>query len=188
MTTRGGKLGQVIRFDFEQSSPYTLEFTDGFLRFRNGIALATTNDAQTVVAISTANPAVVQLAAAWPTGTTVMFQNASEPIVRLCSDRLFTVTHVDGTHMSLQDAVTGANIDGSTLGTIGSGMNVARIQELQTVYVAGTWSSLRAVQAETTDIRVADGSIPRRHPDRNFAADATARQRSSRSAPATFLG
>ena len=158
LTTRGGKPGRVIRFDFEQSSPYTLEFTDGYLRFRSGLSLATTNDAQSVVAISSANPAVVQVAAAWATGTTVMFLNAASNCPLLL-DRLFTVTNVDGTHMSLQDAVTGANINGSTLGTIGSGMTVARIHELATVYTAGSWSSVRAVQAETTDVLL-HGSFP----------------------------
>src|SRR5258708_4886707 len=43
--TRGGTPGRGIKFDFEQAIPYTLEFTDGFLRARNGAALVTTNDA-----------------------------------------------------------------------------------------------------------------------------------------------
>lgn len=148
--TRGGNKGRVVEFDFEQSTPATLEFTDGWLRFRNGPSLLTTNDAQTVVSISTANPAVVQMAAAhgWSTGNTVIFPQHLAPLLE---NRQFTITVVDSTHVSLQDALTGSNIDGSTLGTIVSNAPVERVQELQTVYGAGSWSSetMRSVQAET---------------------------------------
>src|SRR6185437_6423647 len=114
-TTRGGQPGRVIKFDFEQSSPYTLEFTDGFVRFRSGTNLSLVNDAQSVLAISTANPAVVQVPVAWSaSGLTVMFQNAASNCPLLL-DRLFLTTAIDSTHFSLQDAVTGANIDGSAL-------------------------------------------------------------------------
>ena len=79
MTTRGGNKGRSMEFDFEQSTPITMEFTDGWMRFSpTGPLLLTTNDAQTVSAISTANPAVVNTAAAntWATGNTVMFPSA----------------------------------------------------------------------------------------------------------------
>ena len=156
--TRGGLPGRVLEFDFEQSSPITMEFTDGWLRFRNGPSLLTTNDTQTVSAISTANPAVVQTSAAnpWATGNTATFP----PGVPLLENRQFTITVIDTTHFSLQDALTGANIDGSTLGTIPGGLTVSRVQELQTVYGAGSWSTttMRAVQAETTTILL-NGSI-----------------------------
>src|SRR5690348_12584540 len=73
--TRGGLPGRVIKFDFEQATPYTMEFTDGRLRFRSGADLISTNDTQTVLAVSTANPAVVQVASAvnWATGDTLVF-------------------------------------------------------------------------------------------------------------------
>src|SRR5277367_5820375 len=51
-TTRGGAPGRVVRFDFEAVAPITLEFTDGYLRFRNGATWATTNDIQSVSSIS----------------------------------------------------------------------------------------------------------------------------------------
>ena len=146
--TRGGARGRNIRFDFEQAIPYTAELTDGFVRFRNGATLITVN-ALAVVAISTANPAVVQVAAgAYATGATVVFPAANMPLLQ---NRQFTVTHVDGTHFSLQDALTGANIDGSTLGAF-TAATVAQVYELATAYTGGAWSSIRAVQAETTDL------------------------------------
>jgi hypothetical protein len=158
--SRGGNKGRTMEFDFEQSTPITMEFTDGWMRFRNGPLLLTTNDAQTVSAISTANPAVVNTTAAntWATGNTVMFP----PGVPLLENRQITITQIDTTHFSLQDALTGANINGSTLGTIPAGLTVSRVQELQTVFGAGSWavSSMRSVQAETTTILLNNSITP----------------------------
>jgi hypothetical protein len=149
--TRGGKQGRKIKFDFEQSNSVTLEFTDGYLRARSGTSLLSTNDDVAVLAVSVANPAVMQVASAvtWVNGNCVMFPGASTPLLE---NRQFTVTKIDTTHFSLQDALTGANIDGSTLGALATGTTVMRVQELQTVYVGTRWSSIRAVQAETTNI------------------------------------
>lgn len=158
--TRGGAPGRVVRFDFEQAVPYTLEFTDGFLRFRNGVPWATTNDSQTVPAISAANPAVVQTGAAsgWTSGNTVIFGGLGS-LLQLLQNRQFTITIVDGTHFSLTDALSGATIDGSTLGSLPAGATVSRILELTTPYVAGAWSSIISVQAETSSILL-QGSFP----------------------------
>lgn len=149
--TRSGRAGRVIKFDFEQSNAITMEFTDGYLRFRSGTEILTTNDPKGVTAFSTANPAVITVSSAWPTGTTIMFDNAEANCAALVN-RQFTITNIDATHFSLQDPITGANIDGAALGAIGSGMSVLRLQELVTPYVGGSWSDIRAVQAETTDI------------------------------------
>jgi hypothetical protein len=149
--TKSGNPGRVIKFDFEQSAPVTIEFTDGFLRFRNGASLITTNDPQVIVAISAANPAVVQTTTAhgWSSGNTVIFSNPTTPLLE---NRQFVMTVVDTTHVSLADALTGATIDGSTLGAIASGATISRVHELVTSYAFGSWSTIRAVQAETTDI------------------------------------
>lgn len=145
-TTRGAAPGRVISFDFKQASPYTMELTAGYLRFRAGTVLVEQNDAQDVVGISTANPAVVQVAAAWATGTSVIFHGlgSSTPLLQ---NRVFTITNIDGTHFSLQDAITGDNIDGSTLGTFAP-CTVARIYELTTVYTGALWQTLRSIQAD----------------------------------------
>ena len=150
--TRGGSRGRVWKFDFEQSKAITVEATDGWLRFRNGAVLITTGDGKTVLAVSAATPAVVQLSAAvtWATGDTVVFP-APAPAA-LLENRQFIATKIDGTHFSLADAVTGAGINGASLGAIAAGATVQRVQELATAYVGDLWSSIRAVQAETTAI------------------------------------
>lgn len=156
--TRGGAAGRVYRFDFAAATPYTMEFTNGFIRFRQGLHIATTNDAQSVVAISAANPAVVQTGAAsgWANGNTVMLSGAQP----LTQNRQFVITVVDPTHFSLADALTGATIDGSTLGALPAGATVSRVQEVATPYVGGSWQALRGVQAELTATLLVPGVPP----------------------------
>lgn len=154
--TRGGAPGRTIEFDFEQAAPATVELTNGYLRFRNGAMLTGTNDNQNVVAVSAADPAVVQVqnAVTWVTGNTVIFPGASAPLLE---NRQFVITVIDTTHFSIADALTGTAIDGSTLGALATGATVMRVQELATIYAAGAWQSVRSVQAETTQILLCPG-------------------------------
>jgi hypothetical protein len=147
-TTRNGLTGRLIKFDFQQNSPYQMEFTDGNMRFYTGPTLVTTNDSQTIVSISAANPAVVQTALphGWSTGNQVMFSGLGAGCA-LLQNRQFLITVVDTAHFSLQDPITLATIDGSTLTGFVSG-TVARVLEIATPYLLGSWSSLRSVQAE----------------------------------------
>lgn len=157
--TRAGGAGRAIEFDFEQADAVTCEYTGGFVRFRAGTVLLGTNDNQTVSSISAANPAVVNVpnAVSWATGNTVMFPGASTPLLE---NRQFTITVIDDTHFSLQDALTGAAIDGSTLGALVAGATVMRVQELETVYTGNAWQNIRSVQAETTQILLCPGVAP----------------------------
>lgn len=157
--TRAGAEGRVIKFDFEQSNSVTMEFTGGKVRFRSGATLIATNDAQTVVAVSAANPAVVQVSSSvnWATGDTVMFPGASTPLLEA---RQFTITSVDPTHFSIADALTGTAIDGAALGALATGATVERVHELTTIYLGTSWQNLRAVQAETDDILLCEGLAP----------------------------
>jgi len=155
MTTRGGAPGRVVSFDFKQAAPYSIELTAGFMRFFAGPNLVMTNDAQAVIAISAANPAVVQVPSSWPSGTTVMFSGlgANNPLLQ---NRQFLTTFIDANNMSLQDALTGTNIDGSTLGAFVSG-NISRVYELASPYVGNLWQTMRAVQA---DIPTSNSTTP----------------------------
>lgn len=158
--TRGGARGRVIKFDFQASAAYTCEYTDGYVRFRQGARLATTNDGVSVVAISTANPAVVKTAAvvSWTSGNTVYLTGTGVPIQ--LQNRRFVITIIDNKDFSLQDAVTLATIDGSTLSALGVGVVVNRVQELTTPYTSGAWSSLRSIQAETNAILLQGSTAP----------------------------
>ena len=159
-TTKGGMPGRVISWAFEQINPVTLEFTDGNVCFRSGLRWLTNNDSQSVTSISTANPAVVTVTGTSPaTGRRVTFANLGITCP-LLQNRQFLWTHT-GTHTgTIADALTGATIDGSTLGVGGlaATATVSSIEDVTTPYIGGSWSSLRMVQAETTGILL-QGSI-----------------------------
>lgn len=157
--TRAGRAGRKIKFDFEQANAVTLELTDGYLRFRSGATLLGTNDTVSVVSVSAANPAAVELASAvtWVTADIAVFPGASTPLLEA---RQFILTKIDTTHFSIADAITNAAIDGATLGALVAGATIKRVQELITPYVSGSWANLRAVQAETTDILLQGSYAP----------------------------
>jgi hypothetical protein len=166
--TRGGAHARVLKFDFEQSQPYTLEFTDGYVRFRVGAQLVTNNDSQSVTSISTANPCVVTVTTSPATGKTVMFGNLGTSCP-LLQNRQFLWTNASGTTGTLTDALTGATIDGSTLGvgSLAATATMVSIQELVTPYIGSSWAIdpgatiIRGVQAETTDILLSPSVAPR---------------------------
>jgi len=183
-TTLNGAAGRVMPFAFEHSSPYMMEFTNGFIRMYavatqtsglsaplpNDFRLVTTNDNQQVSSISTANPAIVQTGSIhqWITGDQVQFLFASTvnaaftPLLRA---RTFKITVTDSTHFSIADSITGAGIDGSTLGWSSPAANTViavRNLALATPYTAGTWADVRKIQAEKQAILL-HGSFPPRN-------------------------
>jgi len=152
---RSGKPARAIKFDFEEvTPPYSMIFTDGFLQFISGTQSVTSNDSTAVSAISSANPAAMTLGTAvtWATGDQGYFSGlASNPLIE---NRLLALTKIDTTHFTLTDAVTGANINGSTLSAIGSNAVFNRVLAIATPYLAGAWSSLRAVQSDAIGVPV----------------------------------
>lgn len=117
-TTRNGKAGRVLPFDFSEATPYNMEFTDGFLRFWNGTHLVTTNDSQTITSVSAASPAVFTLNAAvtWKTGDQIYF-TFNDPANAVAGatllNRQYTLTMINTTSFSIVDSITGAAVNGS---------------------------------------------------------------------------
>lgn len=157
--TKAGQQGKLIPFTFAQSFPYLMEFTDGNLRFIasftnildvTGPTLVMTDDQQGVASISTATPAVVTTGSphGWSTGNSVMFSGLGGSSMPLLQNRQFVITVTGASAFSLADSITGAPIDGSTLGPYALSF-ATRIMEITTAYIAGAWSNLRSVQAET---------------------------------------
>lgn len=158
--TKAGARGRVIKFDFEQDSAVTLELTDGFMRFRSGPTLLSTNDEQTITSISAANPAVVSTSSAhgWATDDTVEPGDLGEnnPLLQ---GRQFKIAVTGTQTFTLIDPTTGAAINGATLGTFVSG-TVRRVHELATVYVGDAWETVRSIQAETTAVLLSPNFAP----------------------------
>jgi hypothetical protein len=158
--TFGGRKARLIPFAFKNALPYTLEFTDTTLRMwagtssTAGISLATTNDAQIVSSISTASPADVTTAGThgWSSGDHVYFSQQE--------NREFVITVTGASDFTLQDQVTGQDIDGSTIGGLLAGTRVNRVLKLGSPYTLAQLSSIRKVQAETTAVFLNPGVAP----------------------------
>lgn len=159
--TRLGAPGRVVKFDVEQATPYVLEFTDGWLRFRSPYQLATTNDDAVVTAVETfGGPSFVQLASAvtWQTGNAVRF-NIPGTNAAAIQNRRFIVTMVGDAAFEMNDEITGAAFDATTVPDFQQG-TVSRIQELPTPYASGSWENVRVIQAETNAVLVGGGLPP----------------------------
>jgi len=144
-TTRGGVPGRVIRFDFNQAHPYTMEFTDGFLRFWDRTQLVP-DSFNSVASISSANPAVVTTTgplAGWVTGNRVAIYNLgiNQPLLQ---NRVFAITVTGANTFTIKDAITNLDIDGSTLGPFATA-DVNRVLEIPTPYFGSMWETLRAI-------------------------------------------
>jgi hypothetical protein len=151
-TTRNGQAGRIISFDFEQAAPYTVEFTAGFLRFRVGPTLVSTNDDQAVASITLDNPVKVNTGThGWASGNSVMFANLGTTCP-LLQNRIFIITVTSATQFTLVDAITGTAIDGATLGSISNAATVRRILEVASPYSGTLWQNLRLVQTELTAV------------------------------------
>ena len=164
MATRGGAKARVLSWAFQTANPYNIELTDGHMRFFAGAQgshdLVTTNDAVGVLAVSSASPAVVHLASAvsWSTGDQALFTFGTgclSGVLAPLQNRQLVLTKVDTTHFSLTDAITGDNIDGSTINWIaGSNVSIERILDIATSYTGGSWdaTTLRMIQANLQGI------------------------------------
>lgn len=150
--TRGGLPARVRSFAFSNSTPYTMEFTQGHLRFFSGPTLALDTAQSIVSSISTADPAVLSLALApgWLTNDQIMFNlQDKDPQANATNilGRAWVVTKIDSTHYSVSDAVTGVNLDGSTV-SLGTSVVVAtRILDFVTPYQTADLDATRIVQA-----------------------------------------
>jgi hypothetical protein len=159
--TRLGQPARVVKFDFRQDAPYTMEFTDLFVRFRSGAELVTTNDSVSVNSISAANPAVVETATApnWPTLSQVYFTGLGTT-APLLQNRTFILINIDASHYTLEDGVTGTPVDGTALGWVAtSGATLNRVLDLVTPFAHAQWEALRSVQTEKTAVLLT-GTLP----------------------------
>jgi len=157
--TRMGSPGRVLPFQFRRALPYSMEFTDGFLRFRQGPRLVTTNDNVTITGISTATPAVVTTSAphGWANNNQVYLNITGAEQLQ---NRPFQITVLSPTTFSLADGVTLASINGASVGAAFASGNASRVLEIQTVYASQSWATLRAVQSEIpTAAMPASGSV-----------------------------
>ncbi len=155
--TRRGSQAYLRAFDYTATKPYQLEFTNGYVRFWQGLGLVQEVDGTlNVASISTDTPAKVFLVqpipATWNVGDTVIFDILSVPCstTQLCN-RQFRIGAIDATanYFTLLDGVTGANMNGATIAFVFSNSvdTVAKVFELVTSYGASDIANVRTVQA-----------------------------------------
>lgn len=154
--TRKGRPGVLRAFDFEQQHPYNLELTAGHLRFLAGAGIVTEAATRNlVIGLSATSPVSVQTAQAHglTTGNEVVFikdpaSPANASIAALLG-RQIEVTVVDATHFTCVDAVTGVNIDGTSMVLGTTGLTFERILDLTTPYAEQALQDIRTVQDQT---------------------------------------
>lgn len=147
--TRSGGAAKLIPFDFQNSTPYVMEFTNGMLRFWADGVPAQTNDGRFIDSISATTPAVIGMSQAqdWGTSSTIVY-TGSEPMLQ---NRQFAITVINSTSFSIADATNGDPIDGTGMSVV-PGDAVFRIREVETPFGGTSWQNVRSVQAETTAI------------------------------------
>lgn len=153
--TKAGAPGRLKGFDLTDN-PLQLEFTTGFVRFISG-AKFLANGVKNISSISTATPAVVTTSAAhgFVTDDTVFFElQTTVPHSIPCTlfNRQFVITVLSATTFSIEDAISGDPIDGSTIGwngpTEAGTYTVTRIAELATPWSVDEQDQLVFVQDE----------------------------------------
>src|SRR5208282_1154309 len=154
--TRQGNPGRVIPFNFEESQPYSMEFTDGYVRFwLNGNTLTDTGDSVGVTSISTATPAVMTIptARSWVANNSVYFTGVANADPQLLNRRFLIIKSTNFIY-SLYDEITGVALNGALLQSISVGLTVHRVAEGSTVYLGQSWLNLRSIAAENQTVLV----------------------------------
>lgn len=180
VTRHGGK-AKLVAFDFEASQPYQIEFSAGYIRlWANEELLLTETTPPTISGITKDNPAKVILTdsapSGWANGDTVAFTLNSYPCSAplLCNAR-FRIANLGTDTFTLQDEVTGADVDGATLDyqpPVAALDTVNKIFELTTPYAEDELDDLRCVQ-DIDSVIVLHGDHPPYQLKKNDSGDWT---------------
>lgn len=174
--TRGGAPARLRAFDFNVNNPFQMEFTNGFVRFFEGLSLLTTLHVDGVVLVAkflSTNPAAVQLGspvpAGWANGDTVIFRLPTVPVT--CTavlGRQFVIANLDtaAQTFTLVDPITGDAVDGTNFVYVvqpdGSLPDTAeKVLEIVTPYTGTTWEDVQLIQNDQTALLVHPDFQPR---------------------------
>ena len=167
--TRSGNAARVLPFPVQESAPYIMEFTAGYLRLWSGARGyfdVATNSSANVTSISTADPAVMTLSApvGWATGQMIKFlyvPGTSSAESAVLQNRQFSITKLTTSTFELFDAVTGAAIDGAAVNFLAAGDLLAiLILEFAAPYEVDDLQALYAIEGNnngSADAIILDG-------------------------------
>lgn len=136
---------RLIPFEFKTTDAHQLEFGNQYMRVIRGDAYVT-EAAKTIVSITKANPAVVQVMAHGYTAGQDVFLSVPTGMTEL-NGRWFRVGTTTTDTFQLLDQVDGSNINSTSFGTYVSGGTAARIYEIATPYVTADLMELNYVQS-----------------------------------------
>lgn len=152
--TRGGGPGRLVNFDFTATHPYTLEFTDGYLRFGTGLDVVTENSAYVISNISSGDPALFTVATnSWATGDEILFSFGDEATklgLAALTNRTFTIDVVSTTTFYARDPITSEPVNGITWSASYS-ISANRVLELETLMTDEEWRTTRVVRNLATE-------------------------------------
>lgn len=150
--TRHGAAASIYELHFNQINSYIMQFCiNGHLRFAtDGNPVFDDATALVVASATAANPCVVTTAAhGWSTGDSVVisYDSATAPNtgVALLTGRMYRITVLSATTFSLQDEVTGSNINASALSGATTSLRVRRVRDFATPYTSN-YLNIRTVQ------------------------------------------
>ena len=137
---------RLIPFKFKTTDQYMLEFGNLYMRvIRDGNYVIEQD--QNIVGVTAANPAVIETAThSWSTGDEVFFDSAVGGALWLRQNR-YTITVLTSTTFSLQNQVTGTDINSTSLAAFTSGGVVSRVFTLTTTYPNTDLALLRYTQS-----------------------------------------
>jgi len=171
--TKDGGNARVMPFSSNASTPYMLELGDGYLRMFNGSlgnGFVYNDDIVSVTAISTANPAVATIASdkGWATDDEIVLiydgtgEKTYPDACATLKRRVLRVTRLTGVTYSLKDAVTGTNIDGSTVNFNAAHVPVwaASVLDEVTPWTGTTWQDLRLIQNQQSAVMLQGDTVP----------------------------
>lgn len=141
------KTVRLIRFVFNSSQTYVLEFGDFYMRVhRNGVQL--TDLSPVLSAITNANPCVLTAPTThgFTTGDEVFLSGIVGPIGAYLNNRNFKVTNLTATTFSIS-YMSGAAVDSTAFGSYTSGGIASRVYTLVTPFAAADLPAVRYQQS-----------------------------------------
>ena len=138
---------RLIPFEFKTEDQYVLEFGNLYMRvMRNDAHVLDASEQETITGATQANPVVITTATHdYATGQEVFISGVSG-MTELNNNR-YTITVLTTTTFSLQDQVTGTDVDGTGFTTFTSGGTADIIFEIVTPYLTAELFDITFVQS-----------------------------------------
>lgn len=139
------KVAKLVPFEFGTTDTHMLEFGDQYIRFmRNDAHIVET--AKTITGVTQANPIVITAVGHGYTTGEEVFHDLVVGMIEL-NGRRFKITTLTADTYSIQDQITGVDIDGTGYTAYTSGGEASRIYEIASPYLEADLPFLKFKQS-----------------------------------------